>query len=315
MKKFSFDFDGVYFENTYNEKKDRIIKLTNRTGKSIDIRIHFYYSSVFFPFAEYKSKIENGIWISPLIEHVNSCSFIMLYIDDRKPIHINLLRNQKLKKISDKIICVGLNKTGTTSLGKTLELLNLNCWAGSEPINNISFSNYSFTNNSVGTVIDLIEKTDVDFFQDIPFSCPGISEKIIRQFPQTKYILTTRNSPEQWANSVKKFWKQFFPNGNFNFMGGFDNKHYMFDRGFTHYPTYLLNMFETWELDKYQGSLDEQLAMVYNNHNESVRKTLELFGCNWIEINVEKKGEFKRLTDWLKMENEREDFLWENKTI
>lgn len=315
MKKISFNFDGVFFENSYNNKNDRYIKLTNLSGKSVEIRIHFYYSSVFFPFAEYKSKIENGIWILPNKLHVNSCSFIMLYIDDRKPIHINLLRNQKQKNPSDKIICVGLNKTGTTSLCKTLELLNLNCWGGSEPIFNLGFSLVTYSNNSIGTVTDLIEKTDVDFFQDIPFSCPGMSEKIIKQFPQSKYILTTRNSSEQWVNSVKKFWKEFFPNGKFDYTAAFDNRHFMYDRGLTHYPTYLLNMFETWELDKYEGSLDEQLAMVYNNHNESVRKTLELFGCDWIEINVEKKGEFKRLTDWLKMENEREDFLWENKTI
>lgn len=315
MNKINFNLNGVIFENFYSENDERVVKLTNFTGNDLEVKIHFYYSSVFFPFAEYKNTIGNGVWITPLSHQVKAASFILLYLNGENPIHINLIKNKKLKNISNKIICVGLNKTGTTSLGKTLELLKLNCWAGSEPINNLSFSLVTYSNNSIGTAIDLIEKTDVDFFQDIPFSCPGTTEKIIKQFPQSKYILTTRNSSEQWVNSVKKYWKQFFPNGKFDYMGAFDNRHFMYDRGLTDLPTYLLNMFETWELEKYHGTLDEQLLQVYENHNESVKKTLQLFGCDWIEINVAKKGEFKKLTDWLGFENKMEDFLWENKTV
>jgi hypothetical protein len=115
--------------------------------------------------------------------------------------------------------------------------------------------------------------------------------------------------------SVKHFWKNYFQNERFDIIGGFGNVHVTYDKGVIHNPTYLLNMFETWDLEKYRGTLDEQLIQVYENHNESVKKTLQLFGCDWIEINVAKKGEFKKLTDWLGFENKMEDFLWENKTV
>ena len=315
MNKINFNLNGVIFENFYSENDERVVKLTNFTGNDLEVKIHFYYSSAFFPFAEYKNIIGNGVWITPLSHHVKAASFILLYLNGENPIQINLIRNKKLKNISNKIICVGLNKTGTTSLTKSLESIQLNCWAGSEPINSLHFTSHCFVNNSIGNAIDIVEKTDVDFFQDIPFSCPGISEKIIKNFPQAKYILTTRDNPEKWVMSVKRFWKNYFQNESFDIIGGFGNLNVTYDKGVIHNPTYLLNMFETWELEKYHGTLDEQLIQVYENHNESVKKTLQLFGCDWIEINVAKKGEFKKLTDWLGFENKMEDFLWENKTV
>lgn len=315
MKKIEFNFNGVFFENFYSDSGDRVIKLTNLTGSILKIKIHFYYGSVFFPFAEYRNTIENRVWITPNTEHVTAASFIFLYINDCAPIQINLLKNKKLKKISNKIVCVGLNKTGTTSLSKSLETIKLKSWAGKEPITDLNFSNYSFSNNSIGTAIDLIEKTDVDFYQDIPFSCPGISERIIKQFPQAKYILTKRDSTDQWVNSVKKFWKSYFIDNNFNPKAGINTHNFMYDRGFVQVPSYLLNLFESWDLDSYSGSIDEKLSQVYEKHNESVKKTLDLYGCDSIEINVAKKGEFKKLTEWLNIENNVEDFLWFNKTV
>ena len=61
----------------------------------------------------------------------------------------------------------------------------------------------------------MVEKTEVDFFQDIPFSCPGISERIVNIFPQSKYILTVREDVKKWVESVKNFWHPFFNDNKF----------------------------------------------------------------------------------------------------
>jgi hypothetical protein len=59
--------------------------------------------------------------------------------------------------------------------------------------------------------------------------------------------------------------------------------------------------FEANKEKYYNGELKfEAKNSIYNA--ESVKKTLQLFGCDWIEINVSKKGEFKKLTDWLGIE-------------
>lgn len=310
------EFENIEFLNYYNNDNSRVIKVTNRSNSIKSLRMDYFYSSVFMPYYKYHCSLNPNQWVQPSLDILDSCSFIMLYIDDVLIGKINLLSNKNLKKIKDKIICVGLNKTGTTSL--TQEILDLGFIAlgGSNGLNNGEFSNYCFTNQSIGTSIDLIEKTNIDFFQDIPFSCPIISEKIINIFPQCKYILTTRNSAEEWVQSVKRFFKPFFVGNNFNSQGSLDINviNTIYDRGEVRELTFLLNMFETWGLDSYSGNIDDKLKQVYINHNLSVKNTLNSNNCDWIEINVSRKGELKKLTNWLNIENKKQDFTWLNKS-
>jgi hypothetical protein len=314
MTEIVYDFDGVVYKNSYDTNGQKLIQITNNTGKKLDLRIHFYYGSVFFPFAEYKNTIDNGVWIKPMSQHIQPCSYIILYLNDRLPIRMNLLESKNRKKINEKIICVGLNKTGTTSLVENMVDLGFNSWCSSEPVNSLNFSYVNFSNMSIGTAFDLIENTDVDFYKDIPFSCPGISERIITQYPQAKYILTTRDNPKKWVESVKRYWKDYFDQNGFNYKGAFNNYTSYMGIGKFHEPTYLLNMFETWNIDSFEGTIDEKLEQVYLYHNNSVRKTLKAHKCDWIEINVSKEGELKKLTDWLGIENKNKNFFWKNKT-
>ena len=309
-------FENIEFLNYYNNDNSRVIKVTNKSNSTKSLRMDYFYSSVFMPYYKYHCSLNPNHWVEPSLDILDSCSFIMLYIDDVLIGKINLLSNKNLKKIKDKIVCVGLNKTGTTSLTQEIENLGFTALGGSNGLNNGELSNYCFTNQSVGTSIDLIEKTNIDFFQDIPFSCPTISEKIISIFPQCKYILTTRNNAEEWVQSVKRFFKPFFIGNNFNFQGSLDINviNTIYDRGEVREPTFLLNMFETWGLDLYSGNIDDKLKQVYINHNLSVKNTLNSNNCDWIEINVSKKGELKKLTNWLNIENKKPNFTWLNKS-
>ena len=44
-----------------------------------------------------------------------------------------------------------------------------------------------------------------EFFQDFPFSKPFTFTSLDQAFPNSKFILTIRDSPEQWYNSLVKF--------------------------------------------------------------------------------------------------------------
>lgn len=314
MNNIKYNLNGIEIINYYDDNQNRFLKLINKSEKNKNVKMFYYYPSVFFPYYKFEKVFNLNEWIVPDLFYLDSCSFVIVYVDDVLVGKITLLKNKKLKKVSEKIICVGLNKTGTSSLARSLKNIGLTTWADGGPTYRLNFSNYSFSNNSIGAVIDLIEKVNVDFYQDIPFSCPGISERLINIFPQSKYILTKRENVDKWVSSVKRFWEPYFINNKFNPNAILFGSHYIHDRGNVPELSYLLNLFETWDLDSYEGTLDDKLAQVYLNHNNSVKKTLIANNCDWIEIDISKKGEFKRLTDWLKINNTEEDFVWVNKT-
>lgn len=308
-----YDFGDIGIKNYYNGNNDRELRIDNKSKRNIHVKIHYYYASTFFPYYQFETTMNPLEWIIPSTEVLKNSSFIIAYIDNKAGSMITLLSNKNLKNVRDKIICVGLNKTGTSSVTKNLKKLGLVTWGDGEPMRGVNFSNNTFNNKSIGTTIDLIEKTNVDFFRDIPFSCPKISERIINIFPQCRYVLTKRENTDKWIDSVINFWYPYFKNGRLE-LNKITGSEKFLNFGELKINTYLLNMFETWDVDSYEGNLREKLGQVYENHNLSVKNTLITNNCDWIEIDVSKKGELKRLTEWLGIKNEEEDFTWENKT-
>jgi len=46
------------------------------------------------------------------------------------------------------------------------------------------------------------------FFQDIPFSLPFAYVVLDQAFPNSKFILTLRDSPQQWYDSLTRFYSK-----------------------------------------------------------------------------------------------------------
>lgn len=106
-----------------------------------------------------------------------------------------------------KIFCVGQNKTGTTSLAKALRGLGIpvgrQSWAerllsdwGRRDFRRIAW--YCRTAQA---------------FQDVPFSLPYTFQAMDAYYPGSKFILTVRDTPEQWYQSlinflIKKFGRE-----------------------------------------------------------------------------------------------------------
>jgi hypothetical protein len=314
MNHVEYNLEGVDLINFINKKNERLIKIINVSNQSKLVELYYYYPSIFFPYYKFEKRLEPGEWIIPNVRDLRPCGFIIAHIDEKINGKITLLSERNYKRVVDKVICVGLNKTGTTSITENMKKLGYETWGGEYDENSLKFSHYGFSNNAFGVVLDLVEKTDVDFFQDIPFSYPGISEKIIKMFPQSKYILSVRQDPDTWVRSVKRFWKQYFEGNKFTPNAYKWAENFVLDRGHIPELSYLLTLFESWNMDQYEGDLDEKLRQVYINHNQSVKNTLITNNCDWIEIDVSKKGELKKLTTWLNINNEEEDFVWVNKT-
>ena len=114
--------------------------------------------------------------------------------------------------MSNKIFCIGLNKTGTTSMEQYFSLLGYKVYQQSMCeqlfhnilINNLHNTDFKFVTNSECT--DLFKFIDkYDFFQDVPFSLPYFYRILLEKYPNGKFIFTVRKNGEEWANSLIKF--------------------------------------------------------------------------------------------------------------
>src|SRR5579885_1769623 len=99
-----------------------------------------------------------------------------------------------------KIFCIGANKTGTSSLTcamNKLGFLNL-----PEIVGYTTELRTPELRNNINEVLEYIKKNDeFDFFEDIPFCFFDNYKLIEKEFPESKFILTIRDS-EDWFCSV-----------------------------------------------------------------------------------------------------------------
>jgi hypothetical protein len=116
-----------------------------------------------------------------------------------------------------KVVGVGLNKTGTKTLGKCFEVLGYN---------HISSSPVAFNIWRNGNIDDLIKIATVyDAFEDWPWSL--LFREFDEHFPGSKFVLTIRKDPETWYKSLcnhavrtgptefrKAIYGEYMPQGN-----------------------------------------------------------------------------------------------------
>lgn len=106
-----------------------------------------------------------------------------------------------------KIFCVGLNKTGTTSLSKALENLGI----ATAPQRPAELLLHDWARRDFRGIIRFCKYFQA--FQDVPFSCPFTYQALDAAFPGSKFILTIRANPEQWAQSLTRFHSKLFARG------------------------------------------------------------------------------------------------------
>jgi hypothetical protein len=92
-----------------------------------------------------------------------------------------------------KVFGIGLEKTGTTTLGRALEILGYQRHKGFDLdlLQQVKGGN-------VSKALEVAE--DYDNFENYPW--PLIYEDLFARFPESKFILTIRTTPLRWFNSM-----------------------------------------------------------------------------------------------------------------
>lgn len=202
-----------------------------------------------------------------------------------------------------KIFCVGLNKTGTTSL--TREMYELGFFIGSQMRGTRLIREYGKRNFK--PIRKLVKSSQ--FFQDAPFSFPYTFIVMDQYFPKSKFILTVRDSPEQWYNSLTNFHSKLWGKDGLpptaeelkNAPGPWPG---------IRYETYKI-LVDADDNDLYN---EEFLKQAYLDYNKSVIDYFKHRPEDLLILNVAEKGAYKKLCNFLNIKPKKEDFAWENKT-
>lgn len=98
-----------------------------------------------------------------------------------------------------KVFCIGRNKTGTTSMMQALKALGFHVAGQTGAAAYIA----DWKRRDFRGLVEFCKKADA--FQDMPFSLDFTFQALDAAFPGAKFILTVRDSPQQWFESVTRF--------------------------------------------------------------------------------------------------------------
>lgn len=207
------------------------------------------------------------------------------------------------KKQKPKIFCIGFNKTGTTTIEKTLQEFNFKL--GDQIKGELLI--FDWYKRDFKKIIKLCKTADA--FQDIPFSLPFTYQVLDQVFKNSKFILTVRDTPEQWYNSLTKFHSKLWADGE-RIPTTEDLK--KADYRMPDY-TYRANrcIYNTPENDPYNKAL---LLKFYNEHNQAVKAYFKSQPEKLLTINVSNSSDYAKLCMFLNKPVNATDFPWKNKT-
>jgi hypothetical protein len=204
-------------------------------------------------------------------------------------------------KNRQKYFCIGLNKTGTTSLKKAFQDLGFkvgNQRKAERLLGDIKSKNYS-------TLLKYCDTSEV--FQDVPFSFFDIYRVLYDKYPDAKFILTVRDSPEQWVDSITKFHAKKFSSNSVASAHELKATNYVWSGWIWEAMEY---NFKISDEDPYNR---ENLKEKYIKYNEEVK---QFFGTskNFIELNLSKEESYQKFINFVGIDSPYLDFPWENKT-
>ena len=200
-----------------------------------------------------------------------------------------------------KFFLIGMNKTGTTSVKDAL--IDHGIKVGKQGIPSLMYV-YQISRGDYSGIINYCHTAQC--FKDVPFSVPNVYKEIYKKFPDAKYVLTIRDSDQQWYDSLYNFYiKKYAKNKKIT------RKDLFFCRDYHIGFTYLRHK-------QFYGKRDFMNETVYKNIYNSHNKDVETFFRDkqhqFLKINVSDEDSFKLLFDFLNIESNKKSFPWTNKT-
>lgn len=201
-----------------------------------------------------------------------------------------------------KVFCVGRNKTGTTSLAAALRGLGLAVgdqfqaeWLAKDWATRDFRRLFRYCHTAQA-------------FQDIPFSWPFTYQALDQRFPGSKFILTVRNSADEWYGSLTRFLAAMFGHGRIPTLEDLRTADYIRPGAAYEYNRML---YDTPADDPYNKAA---LIASYEAHNRAVIEYFRHRPGDLLVLNVAEPEAYPKLCAFLGKPAVSGAFPWENKT-
>lgn len=198
-----------------------------------------------------------------------------------------------------KIFCIGLNKTGTTSVKYALEELNYVVGNETEAKKLLT----PWLKRNFNPIIQYCKTAQA--FQDSPFSFPYTYIILDYAFPGSKFILTVRDDAEEWYNSITRFHAKLWGNGKIptksNLLNAKKGRPWIVNQ----------ELFKTPGDDPYNKSI---LMNFYNQYITEVKDYFKNRPNDLLVINLKEEKSYKNFCEFLGCNPIKERFPWKNKT-
>ncbi|SDS69317.1 hypothetical protein SAMN04515667_2755 [Formosa sp. Hel1_31_208] len=210
----------------------------------------------------------------------------------------------RLFKKSPKIFCIGHNKTGTTTIETVLKQMGYT--KGNQVKGELLLK--SWHQRDFKTIIAFCKKAQA--FQDIPFSLPYTYQHLDLAFPNAKFILTERDSTEQWYESLTRFHSKLWADGK-RIPTATDLKNTPYrEQGFAY--SFAKNVYGTPDDNIYDENV---LKAFYEQYNATVKNYFKSRPEKLVVINVSNAKDYGKLCTFLNQPPIGDDFPWMNKTL
>ena len=204
---------------------------------------------------------------------------------------------------SQKIFCIGANKTGTTSVSLLFNKLGLIVGLQRDAellLTECEAHNYE-------NLFKYIKYKGVAF-QDIPINLPKLFTVLDKEFTDSKFILTIRDTPEAWYKSISMFHAIVFGNGVIPTKTDLQNAEYVYKGWIWQWHNLV---FKTAEDDIYN---ETALKNFYINYNASVIEYFKDKPGKLLVINVKEPNAALKISEFLNTGTIIDQMPWENKT-
>ena len=187
-----------------------------------------------------------------------------------------------------KVFCIGKNKTFTPSLPKLFNEMGLSIG----PQRPAELLSKEWANNDFDGIIKYVKFRGTAFL-DVPFSLPNTFKVLDKEFPDSKFILTICDSPDEWYTTNTAYHSKLFGNGDFPTKSDLKKATYV-------YPGFMWEMnrwiYDTPEDDIYNKTI---LIKQYNDYNNSVLEYFKNKPGKLLVVNLNDTDALSRIREFL----------------
>lgn len=201
-----------------------------------------------------------------------------------------------------KIFCIGQNKTGTTSLAKTLKEHKFN--VASQHKGELLCKDWMAGNFQ--SIVEFAKTADA--FQDRPFYMGDTYKYLDVNFPNAKFILSVRDSPDQWYDSFIRYQSKMFGAGKKPTVRQLKRAGYCYT-GWIY--DVITSLYGTTEEDVYNK---EKLVDYYIRYNTEVIEYFKDRPDDLLMINLKDDDSYIKLCEFLNIFPKMDRFPHLNKT-